>query len=151
MQIIHTIDNFFFEIFPETRNSDEALIVNVLKDFYSKGIYKPEVKIENNTAIVSFNIEKIKSETEDYIKVIRFCEKGDFQSANPILQSLIEKNPTQSEYHRIMGQILSDEGDQDEAIDYLIDALRWDAKNKYALIMTGNIFAKYKNDIETAL
>ena len=50
-----------------------------------------------------------------------------------------------------MGQILSDEGDQDEAIDYLIDALRWDAKNKYALIMTGNIFAKYKNDIETAL
>ena len=38
MQIIHTIDNFFFEIFPETRNSDEALIVNVLKDFYSKGI-----------------------------------------------------------------------------------------------------------------
>jgi tetratricopeptide (TPR) repeat protein len=50
-----------------------------------------------------------------------------------------------------MGQILSDEGDQDEAIDYLIDALRWDAKNNYALIMTGNIFAKYKNDIDTAL
>jgi Tfp pilus assembly protein PilF len=151
MQINHTIDKFFFEIFPETLNGDEALIVNVLKDFYSKGIYKPEVKIENNTAIVSFNIEKIKSETEDYNKVISFCEKGDFQSAKPILQSLIEKNPTQSEYHRIMGQILSEQGDQDEAIDCLIDALRWDAKNNYALIIVGNIFAKYKNDVDTAL
>ena len=29
MQIIHPIDNFFFEIYPESRNSDEQLIINV--------------------------------------------------------------------------------------------------------------------------
>ena len=45
-----------------------------------------------------------------------------------MLNKLIEKNPTNSEYHRIMGQILSDEGDQEEAINCLIDALRWDPK-----------------------
>jgi Tfp pilus assembly protein PilF len=50
-----------------------------------------------------------------------------------------------------MGQILSDEGKQDEAINSLIDALRWDSKNGWALLMLGNIFAKFKNDIETAL
>jgi len=50
-----------------------------------------------------------------------------------------------------MGQILSDEGDQEEAINYLIDALRWDSKNGWALLMMGNIFAKFKDDIETAL
>lgn len=50
-----------------------------------------------------------------------------------------------------MGQILSDEGDQEEAINCLIDALRWDSKNSYALLMMGNIFAKYKNDIPTAM
>ena len=43
-----------------------------------------------------------------------------------------------------MGQMLSDEGDQDEAINYLIDALRWDSKNAWALLMMGNIFAKFK-------
>jgi hypothetical protein len=32
-----------------------------------------------------------------------------------------------------MGQILSDEGGQEEAINCLIDALRWDPKNGYAL------------------
>lgn len=50
-----------------------------------------------------------------------------------------------------MGQILSDEGDQDEAINCLIDALRWDSTNAWALLMMGNIFAKFKNDIPTAM
>lgn len=49
-----------------------------------------------------------------------------------------------------MGQILSDEGDQDEAINFLIDSLRWDSKNAWALLMMGNIFAKFKDDLETA-
>ena len=50
-----------------------------------------------------------------------------------------------------MGQVLSDEGNQEEAINSLIDALRWDPRNGYALLMTGNIFAKFKNDIPTAM
>ena len=50
-----------------------------------------------------------------------------------------------------MGQIRSDEGNQDEAIDCLIDALRWDSKNGWALMMMGNILAKFKNDVPTAL
>lgn len=50
-----------------------------------------------------------------------------------------------------MGQILSDEGDQEEAINCLIDALRWDSKNGWALLMMGNIFAKFKNDVPTAM
>ncbi|MDZ4793755.1 MAG: tetratricopeptide repeat protein [Bacteroidota bacterium] len=50
-----------------------------------------------------------------------------------------------------MGQILSDEGDQEEAINCLIDALRWDSKNGWALLMMGNIFSKYKEDLPTAM
>ncbi len=50
-----------------------------------------------------------------------------------------------------MGQILSDEGDQEEAINCLIDALRWDSKNGWALLMMGNIFAKFKEDVPTAM
>ncbi len=50
-----------------------------------------------------------------------------------------------------MGQILSDEGDPEEAINSLIDALRWNPKNGYALLMMGNIFAKFKNDVPTAM
>lgn len=50
-----------------------------------------------------------------------------------------------------MGQILSDEGDQGEAINCLIDALRWDSKNGWALLMMGNIFARFKDDVPTAM
>ena len=50
-----------------------------------------------------------------------------------------------------MGQILSDEGDQEEAINCLIDSLRWDSKNGWALLMMGNIFAKFKDDVPTAM
>ncbi|MHB1195630.1 MAG: tetratricopeptide repeat protein [Lutibacter sp.] len=79
------------------------------------------------------------------------CEKGNYAEAKPILTKLIEQNPTNSEYHRIMGQILSDEGDREEAINCLIDALRWDSKNGWALLMMGNIFAKFKNDVSIAM
>ncbi|MFC5283623.1 tetratricopeptide repeat protein [Pedobacter alpinus] len=91
------------------------------------------------------------SQNSDYRKTVALCEKGNYQEAKPILKNLIEKNPTVSEYHRILGQILSDEGEQEEAINCLIDALRWDSKNGYALLMMGNIFAKFKNDVPTAI
>jgi tetratricopeptide (TPR) repeat protein len=50
-----------------------------------------------------------------------------------------------------MGQILSDEGHQEEAINCLIDALRWDSKNHWALLMMGNIQAKFLKDVPTGL
>jgi Flp pilus assembly protein TadD len=50
-----------------------------------------------------------------------------------------------------MGQILSDEGDVEEAINSLIDALRWDPRNSFALLMMGNILARSKDDVPTAM
>lgn len=82
---------------------------------------------------------------------VALCEKGKYSEAKKLLDDLIKKNPTNSEYHRIYGQILSEEGAQAEAINSSIDALRWDSKNGWALIMMGNIFAKYKHDVPTAM
>lgn len=79
------------------------------------------------------------------------CEQGQYLEAQPLLSELIAKNPTNSEYHRIQGQILSDQGKPNEAINSLIDALRWDAHNNYALIMMGNIYAKDLDDVEAAM
>jgi tetratricopeptide (TPR) repeat protein len=83
--------------------------------------------------------------------VIALCEKNNFKEAQNILKELIKKNPTNSEFYRIMGQIYSELGQPNEAIDSLINALRWDAKNSWALLMMGNVFARHKNDIETAM
>jgi tetratricopeptide (TPR) repeat protein len=153
LQIIHKIDDFLFTIFPElTRGGgDNEFITHTLENYYTYGPYKPKVIIDKDWVTIEIDTPSIISQEADYRKTVALCEKGKYSEAKPILKKLIEKNPTNSEYHRIMGQILSDEGDQEEAINCLIDALRWDPKNAYALIMMGNIFAKHKDDIDTAI
>jgi tetratricopeptide (TPR) repeat protein len=151
MQIIHKIDDFLFTIFPELAGGGNSLIISVLRNYYTFGPFIPKVTIENNWVTIEIDTPKILAQEADYKKVINLCEKGDFLEAKPILTHLIEQNPTNSEYHRIMGQIISDEGDQEEAINYLIDSLRWDSKNGWALLMMGNIFAKFKDDVSTAM
>ena len=149
MTIIHKIDAFLYTIFPEIK--DDAQIISVLENYYSYGQHKPKVTIENGFVLIKIDINSISSQENDFRKVIAFCENGKFSEAKPLLENLIKQNPTNSEYHRIIGQIYSDEGNQEEAIDSLIDALRWDSNNAYALVMMGNIFAKFKNDIDTAM
>lgn len=151
MQIIHKIDDFLFTIFPELTGGGKNLIISTLEKYYTYGPYKPKVSIENDWVKIEIDTTSIISQEADYKKAVALCEKGKFTEAKPILQKLIDKNPTISEYHRIMGQILSDEGDQEEAINCLIDALRWDSKNGWALLMMGNIFAKFKNDVSIAM
>lgn len=123
----------------------------MLEDFYTYGPFKPRISIQDNYVSIEIDVQAIKTQEADYRRAVSLCEKGHFKEAKGILKHLIGQNPTNSEFHRIMGQIFSEEGDQDTAIDYLIDALRWDSKNGYALVMMGNIFARFKNDVETAL
>jgi Tfp pilus assembly protein PilF len=151
MVIIHKIDNFLLEIFPELIGGGKSLIINTLENYYTFASIKPRVSINDDFVKIEIDTSSILAQEIDFQKVVSFCEKRKYSEAKPILKKLIEKNPTNSEYHRIMGQILSDEGDQEEAINCLIDALRWDSKNGWALLMMGNIFAKFKEDVPTAM
>ncbi len=128
-----------------------SFIINELENYYTYGPFKPKVTVDGEWVTIQIDTPTILSQEADYRKTITLCEKGKYAEATSILQNLLQKNPNNSEYHRIMGQILSDEGDQEEAINCLIDALRWDPKNGWALLMMGNIFAKFKNDVPTAM
>jgi tetratricopeptide (TPR) repeat protein len=150
MQIIQKIEDFLFDLFPNTKGNVEVLKEELIK-YYTYGPYKPNVVIEDDLVIINIDTPSIISQQDDYSKAIALCEKGKYTEAKKILSALINKNPTVSEYYRNYGQVLSEEGDQEEAINYLIDALKWDPKNTWALIMMGNIFAKFKDDIPTAM
>ena len=151
MQIIHKIDEFLYIVFPELIGGGNDFIIEKLENYYTYGPFKPKVYIDNNYIKIEIDTSTIFSQENEYRKVVNFCEKGKYAEAKPILKNLILNNPTISEYHRIMGQILSDEGNQEDAINCLIVALRWDSKNGWALLMMGNIFAKYKDDVSTAM
>lgn len=150
MKIKHRIDNFLFELFSLKEKNIDALKEELIK-YYTYGPFKPEISINDDLVAIEIDTPTIVSQEADYRKTVALCEKGKYSEAKPILKKLIEINPANSEYHRIMGQILSDEGNQEEAINCLIDALRWDSLNGWALLMMGNIFAKFKNDVPTAM
>lgn len=152
MQIIHRIDDFLFTLFPKLVGGGcNSLLISELESYYAFGPFIPKVSITEDWVTITIDTSAILLQENDFRKTVALCEKGNYQEAKPILQNLIESNPTNSEFHRIMGQILSDQGHQDAAINSLIDALRWDSKNHWALLMMGNIFAKFKNDIPTAM
>jgi len=152
MIIVHKIGEFLYHLFPSAKNATNKIeaLTQSIKEFYTYGAFVPKVSIQDDIVTIQIDTHAIINQDSDYRKVISLCEKGKYSEAKPILYNLIQKNPTNSEYHRIYGQVLSDEGNYDGAIDYLIDALRWNPKNGYALIMMGNIYAREKDDLETA-
>src|SRR4030066_2188566 len=153
MIIIHRIDDFLSELFPKIKGitPDLESLKNEIIDFYTEGPYRPQVDIENGIVTIKIDEISIANEKKDFDNVVALCEKGKYDLATPILNKLIKNNPAILEYHRILGQIYSDEGDQEKAINFLVDALKWDPRNTYALLMMGNIFARFKDDIKTAM
>jgi tetratricopeptide (TPR) repeat protein len=151
MQIVHKINDFLYTIFPELENATEKEIFNAIQKYYTYGPFVPKVSVNNDIVTIDVDTETILTQDADYNKTVALCEKEKFDDAKIILEKLIKKNPSNSEFHRILGQILSEQGDQDEAINALIDALRWNSSNGWGLLMMGNIFAKHKKDLKTAL
>ena len=152
MTIIHKIDDFLQNIFPIIKaDTNPETIKAELERFYTYGPFRPTVTIEDGYAKIEIDTSAIVSQEADFKRAIRFCEERRYTQAKPILEGLIEKNPTNSEYHRVLGQVLSEEGNQDDAVDCLIYALRWNPKNHWALLMMGNIYQKHKKDTSTAL
>lgn len=152
MIIIQRIDDFLQELFPryKTSKGDINVLKEELSELYSYGPYKPRIEIKDGLATIEIDTHTIEAEEKDFSRAVAFCERRNWNEAKKILRYLIKKNPTNSEYHRNLGQVYSEEGNQDEAIDELIDALRWNPRNSYAAIMMGNIFSKFKDDIDTA-
>jgi tetratricopeptide (TPR) repeat protein len=153
MIIILKIDDFLSKLFPSAHEKRDNLpaLKQELIDYYTFGPFRPQVDIEGEFLRIEIDTSSITSQKSEFDVAVKYCEAGRFNKAKPILEKLIKKNPTVSEYHRILGQIYAEEGKQEEAINCLIDALRWDPKNTHALTMMGNIFFRAKNDISAAL
>ena len=153
MHIIHQINDFLFELFPKAKaagNNIDALKQEV-EEFYTLGPFKPTISIIHGIIDITIEGDLIEQHTSRFHTVLALNDAHRFDEAKRQITQLINEAPHISEYHRILGQILSEQGEQDEAINSLIDALRWDPKNEWALIMTGNIMIRYQHDFEAAM
>lgn len=77
------------------------------------------------------------------------CNKNKFDDALPLLEDIIKNDPKNSEAWRTLAQIhWHYNHNPEKAYDELIESLRCDPTNIYALILMGNLLTKEKNDLE---
>jgi len=150
MDIFHPIDDLLFGLFPEAKG-DRTLLMDQMRKFYTQGNIEPKVSVENDLVRVTIDTQQIDKRQAAFAKALARCEAGQFEQAREQLEDLVAKEPNNSEYHRLLGQVCSELGDQEAAIDHLIDALRWEPKNTHALTMMGNLQAKHRKDVDTAM
>lgn len=149
MTITHS-KSFLFHLFQEIEQNEEKLI-EAVKRYYAIGPFEPTVTVEEDSIHIKIDVDRIQADKQKFDKLVSLAERGKFDQAKKFATYLIKDAPHISEYHRILGQIYSETGEQDEAINTLIDALKWNPKNENALLMIGNIYANYKDDADTAL
>lgn len=83
--------------------------------------------------------------------IIELCNKGEFDKALPLLEEYCKNEPDNSEAWRLIAQVHWIHMNMpDKAYDELIEALRCDPKNIWALVLMGNLLSKEKNDFDHA-
>lgn len=79
------------------------------------------------------------------------CNDKKFDEALPILEEITKIDPQNSEAWRTLAQLRwYHQHNPDKAYDELIEALKCEPSNLWALILMGNLLTKEKNDLEGA-
>lgn len=82
---------------------------------------------------------------------LELCNKHKFDEALPILEEIIKIDPQNSEAWRTLAQVhWFYQHKPEKAYDELIEALRCNPKNIWALVLMGNLLTKEKNDVDHA-
>lgn len=84
-------------------------------------------------------------------QALDLCNKNKFDEALPLLEEITQADPQNSEAWRTLAQLhWLYQHNPDKAYDELIEALRCEPKNIWALVLMGNLLTKEKNDVEHA-
>jgi tetratricopeptide (TPR) repeat protein len=148
MLIAFNKTDFFNKLFPEVDTNNDEAVKQKLSEFYHPK--RIQIKLEGEKILVQFLETWEENRPDDFFKATRLCTSKRYDEAIPIFHKLIMENPTDSEYYRNLAQAYEESGEYEKAIDHLIDALRWDPSNHWALLLMGNIYIKYLNDLQTA-
>jgi len=151
MRITYPRNQFLTQLFPNIDITRDDQLIHAFRQYLSQGEFFPKVELTDAEVFIEVPSNLLLGNPKEFNHATNLCAKRKFQEAMPILESLTNQFPLVSEYHRTLAQVYEEEGDHEKAIDILIEALRTDPKNHWALILMGNIYARYKNDAETAM
>lgn len=139
MHLLFKRSAFLKKLFPTIDIHNDEQLIHALEKSYSIAQWKPEVTISGDTVEIHLPNKGLQDDPGKFKRAIDLCAQRNFAQARPILEELIRNNPTVSEYHRNLAQTYEEEGQHERAVDGLIEALKWDPTNHWALILMGNI------------
>lgn len=85
-------------------------------------------------------------------QALELCNCQDFDQAEELLQQFLKDEPENSEAWRVLAQVhWIHMGKPEQAYDELIEALRCNPQNLWALILMGNLLSKEHKDSEHAM
>lgn len=149
MKITFNKSEFFKKLFPDFDLADLESVKEKIKSYYFP--IQVKVELEEEKITIDFLDPLQDKKPQDFYRATDLCAKKRYNEAIPIFLRLIEMNPTDSEYHRNLAQAYEESGDYEKAVDHLIDALKWNPSNHWALILMGNIYMRYYNDVNTSM
>lgn len=89
--------------------------------------------------------------TDKLQQALALCNNNEFDKALSLLEEVVKTNPQESEAWRVLAQIHWTQMHQvDKAYDELIEALKCEPRNIWALVLMGNLLTKEKDDVEHA-
>ena len=84
-------------------------------------------------------------------QALDLCNKSDFDKALSLLEEITKEEPQNSGAWRLLAQVhWTYQHEPDKAYDELIEALRCEPKNIWALVLMGNLLTREMNDVEHA-
>ena len=84
-------------------------------------------------------------------QALDLCNKSDFDKALSLLEEITKEEPQNSEAWRLLAQVhWIHQHEPDKAYDELIEALKCEPKNIWALVLMGNLLTREMNDVEHA-
>lgn len=142
MIIIHNIeDNLFGK-----NLSREELMKKLHEHWSSFGIEPASIELmDDNFVKIVFDDDVVNAQAEKLDKSVLLCQNGEFKKAEKLLLELTKECPLNSEAWRLLAQIHMQENKIDQCMDELISSLHADPKNKWALILMGNVLTRNLN------
>lgn len=144
MDILYTIQDSGFE----AKNLEE--LKQKVVDYYTVDGYTPNVTINGDVIHVHIDTELVEKIEKEFEIITSLCEQRKFDDAKPKLDEFIKKYPRHSEAYRISAQMKMEKGDIEAAIDTNIEALKCNPRNPWALLLMGNLFLKFNENLEVA-
>lgn len=84
-------------------------------------------------------------------KALELCNQNEFEKALVILEVIVKETPNDSEAWRVLAQVhWNHMHEPNKAYDELIESLKCNPRNIWALILMGNLLTKEMNDTEHA-